>query len=415
MKPKLLIKKTFFISAILFFALFTSCKDEILETVTYKTQIRYLTSPDSIRAIEVAAQSPKTLENPGRIYIYGNYLFINDVRKGIHVVDNSNPASPVFLNFINIPGNQDLAVNDNILYADSYIDLLAFDISNPKQIKIKNRVKDVFNSYYRAVNTNLIYAYKDTLITYTHKKGSSRNKDAFITTSFNSSSDSRSYGTGGSTARFTLQNSSLYTVDQTQLKVFNVENAASPAFVKNINIGFGIETIFPYQNKLFVGSTTGMHIFDASDPLSPVKLSTYSHVTSCDPVIVEGDYAYVTLRSGTNCRQGINVLEVINIKDPKNPKLISQFNMINPRGLAIKDNILFICEGAIGFKTFDKSNILTVGEKLLSFNKAINSNDVIAGPKSIIITGDDSIYQYSYPVSEAPSKLLSQIKKAPTF
>lgn len=391
--------------------LFSSCRDEILETVSYKTQIGYLTTTDSVRAMEVAAQRPRDLETPGRIYIYGDYLLINDVRRGIHVVDNSNPASPIFLNFINIPGNEDLAVYNNILYADSYVDLLAFDLSNPRDIKFKNRVKDIFTKYYYSANHNLIYAYKDTIITYTQTKGTNGRPSIFVDDmlAFASNSGGGTYGTGGSTAKFTLQNSSLYTVDQSQLKVFNLQNAEKPAFTKNINLGFGIETIFPYQDKLFIGSTTGMHIYDASDPLTPTKLSTYSHVTSCDPVIVEGNYAYVTLRSGTSCNQGINVLEVLDIVDPRNPKLVSQFGMINPRGLAIKNNNLFICEGANGFKTFDRTNVAKIGENLLSFDKSVKSNDVIAGPKSIIITGEDGIYQYSYPSANAPSKILNHM------
>lgn len=407
------------LTAILLLSLvaFTSCNDEILETVSYKTQIGYLTTTDSVRAMEIASQRPRTLETPGRIYVYGDYLFINDLRKGIHVVDNSNPASPVFLNFINIPGNEDLAVYNNILYADSYIDLLAFDITNPRDVKFKNRVKDVFTKYYHTANTNLIYAYKDTIITYTQTKGNRNNphlvyEDAYFSSN---SSGGGTYGTGGSTARFTLQNSSLYTVDQSQLKVFNLEEAEKPSFIKNISIGFGIETIFPYQDKLFIGSTTGMHIYDTTNPLEPTKLSTYSHVTSCDPVIVEGNYAYVTLRSGTTCNQGINVLEVLNITDPRNPQLVSQFNMINPRGLAIKNKNLFICEGANGFKTFDRTDVLKIGDNLLSFNKNVKSTDVIAGPKSIIITGDDGVYQYTYPSIESSSTKLSHISLEPVF
>ncbi|HHN47860.1 MAG TPA: hypothetical protein ENN08_02830, partial [Bacteroidales bacterium] len=53
------------------------------------------------------------------------------MNQGIHVVDNSNPASPQIISFIAIPGNYDLAIRGNILFADSYIDLVALDISDP--------------------------------------------------------------------------------------------------------------------------------------------------------------------------------------------------------------------------------------------------------------------------------------------
>ncbi|HET8830294.1 MAG TPA: hypothetical protein VFM79_13190, partial [Pelobium sp.] len=61
-----------------------------------------------------------------------------------------------------------------------------------------------------------------------------------------------------------------------------------------------------------------------------------------------------------------------------------------------------------GFKTFDKSDVLKIGNNLIEFNKTVKSTDVIAGPNSIIITGDDGIYQYTYP-GTASSKLLSRI------
>ncbi len=69
------------------------------------------------RKIEVL--SPKSLTNPGKIYTYGSTLFINELNAGIHVINNSNPQNPVPLKFIKILGNVDIAVKDNILYADN--------------------------------------------------------------------------------------------------------------------------------------------------------------------------------------------------------------------------------------------------------------------------------------------------------
>ena len=58
---------------------------------------------------------------------------------------------------------------------------------------------------------------------------------------------------------------------------------------------------------------------DNSNPASPQLLSTYAHVNSCDPVVVEGDIAYVTLRSGNTCAGFTDQLDVINLQDPKKP------------------------------------------------------------------------------------------------
>ena len=86
-----------------------------------------------------------------------------------------------------------------------------------------------------------------------------------------------------------------------------------------------------------------MHIYDVSNPASPQKLSVYQHVYSCDPVVVEGDFAYVTLNSlNTWCGRFSNQLDIIDISDLSDPKLIKQYAMESPLGLGIYGNLLFV-------------------------------------------------------------------------
>jgi hypothetical protein len=80
----------------------------------------------------------------GKIGIRGNLVFLNEPNKGIHVFDNANPAAPKALAFINIPGNVDLAVRGGVLFADSFVDLVAIDISALPEVKELNRQVDVF-------------------------------------------------------------------------------------------------------------------------------------------------------------------------------------------------------------------------------------------------------------------------------
>ena len=390
----------------------SSCKDKVESTTFYHAKTSYLVSIENIRAINAVAEAPRKIKIPGKIYLYEDYLFINEVNEGIHIVDNKNPSSPVFLSFINIPGNVDLSINNNILYADSYVDLLAFDISNPRAIKQTKRLKDVFDNLYQNKKTGTITAYKDTLITY-QNSGPVSGRPMFFDNSLAFASKA-SYGTGGSTARFTLMNNKLYTVDTRNLKVFDVIDPKNPVFDKSVIIGFGIETIFPYEDKLYIGSTNGMHIFETSNPAAPTKLSTYAHVTSCDPVVVQGKYAYVTLRSGTNCRLGSNLLEVIDVQDAKNPKLVSSFPMLNPHGLSINNESLFICEGENGLKAFNSTDVTKIGSSQLSFLKNFSAIDVISGPKSLIVTGYDGIYQFNY-TNPASLVKLSHISLEPVY
>lgn len=388
---------------LLVFALFTQCK----KTDEYEMiRIMKMISVEQMRAMPIGITKAVQAKATGKIYIYNDYLFINEPNEGIHIYNNSNPSAPVNISFLKIPGNVDLAIHNNVLYADNFIDLLAFDISNMNNIKQVKRVNNVFQQLYTPGAQKYLYIYKDTLV----KKQRQINgvvDDAAYTSI--SSMQSSSSGQGGSMARFTLLNDYLYTVGVADLSLFDVRTASNPTFIKSINLGWGVETIFPYENKLFLGTNTGMHIFSTADAANPIKLSTYSHIFACDPVVVQGKYAYVTLRTGTNCRQASNQLEVIDIEDPTKPKQVAVFPMQNPHGLSVNGNNLFLCEGTYGIKSFNITDKNKIADNMLQHLNSIKSFDVIAGPKSLIVTGEDGIYQFNYS-NAASLKQLSLIK-----
>ncbi|MBI9054510.1 MAG: hypothetical protein JEY96_11875 [Bacteroidales bacterium] len=85
------------------------------------------------------------IENPGKIYYKDNVIYLNERYKGIHVIDNSNPSSPINKGFINIPGCIDIAIKNNSLLADNAVDLVAIDLSNGIQsLSVTRRVRYVF-------------------------------------------------------------------------------------------------------------------------------------------------------------------------------------------------------------------------------------------------------------------------------
>jgi hypothetical protein len=217
-------------------------------------------------------------------------------------------------------------------------------------------------------------------------------------------------GTGGSLASFTISGNTLYAIDGQKINTFDISNPADPRPGTDIPINTTIETLFPYGNTLFVGSQNGMYIYDISNPAQPKWLSTYSHIVSCDPVVVQGKYAYVTLRTGTNCRRGINSLDVVDVSDLKNPRLLNSTAMLNPHGLGVTGKNLFVCEGDNGLKTFDLSD----PEKPLqtAFLQNIKTFDVIPLPYSLLVVGEDGFLQYDY-TQPANLQLLSKIPVQP--
>ncbi len=157
-----------------------------------------------------------------------------------------------------------------------------------------------------------------------------------------------------------------------------------------------METLFPRGNELFVGAQSGMHIIDISQKDRPEHLSTYAHVNSCDPVIVDGDIAFVTLRTGNACQGWSDQLEVIDISDLRSPRLMHTFPMNNPHGLSKDGDALFICDGDAGLKVFNASNLGEIDRNLLAHDQGIQAYDVIAYNGIAMLIGDDGLRQYDY-------------------
>lgn len=172
------------------------------------------------------------------------------------------------------------------------------------------------------------------------------------------SATSTSTGAGGSTARFTISGNYLYVVDHTSLKAFEISNPQKPVYKSKTEVGINIETIFPYEDKLFIGSSFSMYIFSLNNPDRPQQIAKadYNIRMSCDPVVAKGEAAYATLRSSSPCGGTQSALVVYNIKNPASPVLVNTINLIAPYGLGIKDHALYVCEGDQGLMVFDVAN-----------------------------------------------------------
>jgi hypothetical protein len=232
-----------------------------------------------------------------------------------------------------------------------------------------------------------------------------------------SSAGSQSTGKGGSMARFAISGDYLYTLNQREMEVFYIAQPSTPQPQSKVHVNFDVETLYSYKDYLYIGSESGVYIYDASTPTQPTKVSQFTHTKSCDPVVVEDDIAYVTLRSGGVCRldSGENTLQVLDIKDPLDIKLIKTLGMWNPSGLGIDENKLFICDGSAGLKVFDinktdanETHQLTVDIQAKHSVDDVNCNDVIPFNKNLIVSDGNSVRQFDY--SQFPMVELGKIK-----
>ena len=382
-------------------------KDKCTHTYTYFMPV-YKTTAD-VRA-NIKSNQPHQIERPGKLFIKGDYIFLNEIDKGIHIINNSNPASPKNVAFIDIPGNMDLAVKGNILYADLYTDLVTLDITNPMQVIVKSIIDNAFpeRSYsggFRPDNSKIIvnWVQRDTTVTI-QCNGRGRMNVAIdcptcmfldmASSSWSGQKSSSPYGMGGSMARFTIVNSYLYTVSNTSLDVYNISVPQTPAFTSKVQLGWGIETIYPFKDKLFIGSNTGMFIYDISNPIQPSKQGQFNHVRTCDPVIAEDNYAYVTLRTGTGCPGSTNQLDILDITNVSQPLPMKSYPMTNPHGLSKDGDLLFICDGTDGLKVYNAANRNSIS--LVKHISGFKTYDVIAWNDVAIVSAADGLYQYDY-------------------
>lgn len=412
----------FYTSAILtaVVLLFSACQDKLIDR--YKASVPVYMSYEDLRAA-VKKTEPRALENPGKIYFKDNYIFINEYFKGIHIYDNQDPKNPVEKAFIEIPGNVDIAIKENTLYADSYVDLVALDISDLTNIRETYRIKDVFPYSVPPKKIELTDEWPDPTkgvvvdwkikeiekevtgpqpypypYPFFYEEYAFTDKMSLSNASTGSSSSgSSSVGVGGSMARFAIKNNALYVLTNYSIKVVDITNVNQPFTLEPVNINFIIETVFLQGDYMYIGGQSGMTIYDITDNFKPKFVSTYMHVTSCDPVVVEGDYAYVTLRSGSPCRNALtNQLDVIDIKQKTAPRLVKSYGFTSPRGLGIENNILFVCDGEDGLKVFNTSDVLNITGNQIAHFEDIQATDVIPMNGLLFMVGEGGFYQYDY-------------------
>ncbi len=399
----------FLLAGVVLIAGFNSCLDKYTET--FMANVPVYMALEEWRALDIVAESSRQIQEAGKIYIYQDYLFIVDRGSGIHIVNNANPASPQNIAFLPVLGCVDVAVRNNALYVDSFHDLLSFNINDPASPDLTCRIPNAFDSNFWILapgfndnlpiagltyNTDIIVGWTQTEIS-THIESHPHWDILFDERSSPGTVLANvSTGVGGSMAQFTITDSYLYVLRPSSITSFNLDQNQCPELGTVTSVSWEAETIFPYNNHLFLGTTSGMMIYHLNNPASPVFVSSIAHLTACDPVVVQDDRAYVTIRSGNNCWGNINQLIVIDISNYNAPFTLAEYDLTNPHGLGIDGNTLFICDGSAGLKVYNAEDDMAIADNMIAHYDNINTYDVIPYNNVLIMSAKEGIYQYNY-------------------
>lgn len=347
------------------------CKDDgvRVEVVRYAINEPVFMSISEFRNSVKVTDEVVPITKRGKICFYKDYLYISSPDKGIHIVDNRNPASPRIAGFVELIGNEDLSIKDDKLYADSYVDLVWFDISDPERPELEGRVENAFRYALPTIENGYGFDYN---MCYSEE---ARAKGVVV-------------GWEPKEREETIYHYPSYGGDL-------MANDAAPG------------ASFNYKDKMFMGTPTGMLIYSLEDPLAPKYRSSVSHVFGCDPVVVEDDLAYVTVHSGNTCGQNTNELMLIDVSDVDQPNLLVAYGMKCPKGLGIDNGTLFLCDE--GLKVFNAKDPMTLLANQLVHYAGMEGYDVIPFKNTLMMIADDGLYQYDYSNLQA----ISQLSKLP--
>jgi hypothetical protein len=223
--------------------------------------------------------SYKALAGPRNMYLYDSLLVISDSSTGIHIYSVKNEQSPVFKQRIPLGGNSGIAMRENVLYANSFGRILAIRLTGNATYEIASIIKE--DPYW--------HTYSDDYSGW----GCAQSSPAPV-----SLEGSGTEGVGGSYAIFAVIDTFLYYISGSSVITMSISKPDSPVKLNETFVDWSIETLFPTQKYLFVGSSGGVFILDRSNPSNPVQVGMLAHVRAYDPVVVQDTVAYVTLRTG---------------------------------------------------------------------------------------------------------------------
>lgn len=282
-----------------------------------------------------SASPPKGLVSPINMTLADKTLFVSDETSGVHVYDVTDASVPRKLTRIGISGNRGTAVKGDVLYASSW-----------NSVRVYQRAGETFTF---VLELESEYGYDMG-----GWEGSDDYSFACTCGTSNDLSGAPVPANGGSSyATFAVIDDYLYHVDRSTLVVYDIQKPAEPKEVGSVRVDWSIETIYPTPEYLFIGGTRGMYVCDRTNPAEPELIGRLEHFRACDPVVVSGETAYVTLRGGNRCGETRDLLLAVDISDPANPSIASEKVLATPYGLAVREPYLYVSTGASGYSLFD--------------------------------------------------------------
>lgn len=213
----------------------------------------------------------------------------------------------------------------------------------------------------------------------------------------------------GSTAALTYQNGNFIVLDSENVRSYRFPDEGL-AELNGVYRVSGAESVFPEgDSTLYVGSSFGVTILDIDEDGNFTYIGQATHIASCDPVIVDGDTMFLTLRTTNFCTttEGLNSLMIYDVTNPAEPVFISSLALNGPYGLSKSENTLWVCTTE-GLASVDVTDVQEPG-LITTYPEVICNDIIIRSPEDAIITTSEGIFLTD--LSGSSPVIQSEIKK----
>ncbi len=296
-----------------------------------------------VAGLSVGYRLPKKMVFEGlgeceNIFLYDTLLLVSDAVNGLIVYSVADASAPEYLQAIPLREHTGVAVVGEVVYANSGGSILALSLVSDSSYRVLSVIGPP--TYYHEGSSPVNEYHGGGLSCGGPSEAVSVSNDA-------------GSGAGGSYAVFAVAGTHLYHLRGGSLVTVDVSNPKDPREIGDLYINWSVETIFSTGEHLYIGAPDGMFVVDIARPSQPELISSVGHFRSCDPVVVQGSYAYVTLRAGGTCGGTQSRLMVVDVSDPADPYTVFETFVDSPWGLCVRENSLFVAFGTAGFGLYD--------------------------------------------------------------
>lgn len=228
--------------------------------------------------------------------------------------------------------------------------------------------------------------------------------------------DSGTTPLSGSYSRLLAVGDFLYAVDATSVITFDAADRDDPVEVGREDVGLAIETIYHHDGNLFIGSREAMYTYSITDDGTPARRGQFDYntlnlpVEPCDPVVADDNTAYATLYTDITNEAGgcgrarqVQSLVVMDITNLEEPTLINTYDVATPRGLALADDHLVVCNDEVGFTVFDVTD--PARAERVAFVEDLEAWDAIVQDDVLMVVGTTELVQYDISDPTQPVEL----------